>query len=248
MAVEPLSMFTRWSAPGAARAATPALVLAALFVLAACGSGGGSSAGGGEPLGSASGAASEPAPEPASEPAPSPDSESAARPPDRPATMDLTVTEEQMQIQLPAVLLAPEGLPFSTYLFKDFQEESVDDPLPGVRVADDLKSPAFMMEVLFYPDDESKDDAAQAFAKAVEDVGGSVERGVPIRPWAVDSAIADHGDTADVFFLGTHGGRWFMIHQRFDWATVEQFGGVLDGFLKEWQWTDDGTYLVQRSE
>ncbi|MBX6351038.1 MAG: hypothetical protein IRZ11_05960 [Clostridia bacterium] len=161
--------------------------------------------------------------------------------------MDVAVTVEMTPVMLHCVLLAPAGLPFSTFLFDEFESASVEDPLPGVRVADDLDDPAFMMEVLFLPPDASEDEAARAFAELVADSGRSVEEGVPSRAWAVRSATVDHGATADVFFLGRHGATAFIIHEAFRWSTVEQFGGVLDAFLKEWRWNDDGTYLIPQS-
>lgn len=120
------------------------LAASALWLAAACGGGGGTPTG----AGVLPGTASEPPPEPPaevdSEVVRPESSEPAAPPPGRPPETDVTVTVEMTQILLPCVLLAPDGLPFSTYLFEDFQQE------------------------------------------------------------AVDSATVDHGDTADVFFLGTY--------------------------------------------
>lgn len=229
--------------------------IAVLVFAAACGGGGTSTGAMSEPGADHTSTAAESgaSPEPGEATSDGGASESAGgkatagSPPSRPPTADVPVTVEMAQVSLPCVLLAPARLPFSTYLFEEFQAEPLDNPLPGVRVADNFTAPRFLMEVVFYPEASSQDDAARAFAKAVAEVGGAAEEGVPMRPWARESATVDHGDTADVFFLGTHGGRWFTIHQQFEWASVEQFGGVLDAFLKEWQWSDDGTYLVGRS-
>lgn len=166
--------------------------------------------------------------------------------PQRPATVELPVQVEQVEISLPFVLLNPPSLPFSTYLFADFEQEAMSEPYPGVRAYHPEADMA--IEVMLLREDGDAAAAQQAFDALVAASGGYwTETGVPIRPWAAAAAIVHHQEFEDVYYLIPHGDTFVVMRHRYADRYAEAFSPVVQGFVEQWQW-DDGTYLEAGSD
>lgn len=187
-----------------------------------------------------------PSPAPAGgDPGPVPEPDNAAEAPARPARTEMTVHVEQVEVTLPFALIHAPELGFSTYLFEDFALAASDGPLPGIRVDHPDPDRRTFIEVTAYPGGTTAEAALAALYAAADDDDAWVQPGVPVRPWAVDSVLVDHGDHVDVYFLLEHDGRYLLMRQHFAWAEAEALAPVLEGFLNEWLW-DDGRYLLPR--
>ncbi len=165
------------------------------------------------------------------------------RSPPRPARAELTVHAEQVEVTLPFVLIQAPELGFSTYVFEEFKVESTGSSPSGLRVSDPRRTT--FIEVTAFPGGTTEEAALVALHEIASDGDALVQPGVPVRPWAIDSVLIDHGGHAEVYHLLEHAGRYLLLRQHFAWADAERFAPVLEGFLNEWIW-DDGEYLVPR--
>ena len=161
---------------------------------------------------------------------------------ERPEKVDLQVMVEQIEMTMPFVLVSAPSLPFSTYIFEEFQTEVLTEPSSGVRATHSRKDLLMNIEVTLYPQTATQAEVLASFHELVHSKGGSVEEHIPQRDWAVDTAQVDFGDVAEVHFLVEHKGQHALMIWKFHWQLADAFAPVVQGFVGQWQW-NDGTYL-----
>jgi hypothetical protein len=172
---------------------------------------------------------------------------------ERESTREIILQKEGMEEEPQTFNLLNDGyLPFTTYIPGDWTAEGYDQNeygMYGVRIQPEQYQFA-RMDILFFDDGMSVDDAVAAFEEIVESDFPEAEPGNEEETWEPWQErvykVAGRDDfEVGTIILGYDSGHYFYIHEQFVLEALDGWAPIKATIYAEWQWKESGETLGQ---
>ncbi|MGJ9383752.1 hypothetical protein [Salipaludibacillus sp. CF4.18] len=161
---------------------------------------------------------------------------------ERPKTIEIVTYPEGMEETNTYQLVNEEDFPFTTYIPDNFISERMDVAYgSGVKFSPE-NSDVMMMEIVFFDDGISEEEALELVKAKLEPLGGveefpSDEIEVDIAEWAIAYYHYSEGKSG-MLTLGSFDNEFFYIHEEFIDEAGDGWGPRKKAILEEWDWKE----------